>query len=118
MSSCSNGPVSTLPGSFHSTEEGAMCDLHPDRKSVVRIQSETDSFGAEYDDMCQECFDTFKLTPNAGIGECDWCKNHSDNLQPARDYDEGMFGPVYEVCPSCRKRQNDDARDELDSYDD
>ena len=38
-----NGPVSTLPGYKAKTEAGAMCDEHPERPSVDKIQGETDS---------------------------------------------------------------------------
>ena len=51
------GPISTLPGSRHDFPDGTMCDDHPDRKAVARVQGETDSFGSELIDMCQECLD-------------------------------------------------------------
>ena len=41
------GPISSLPGSGHSVPDGAMCDEHPDRPAVARVQGETDSFGCE-----------------------------------------------------------------------
>jgi hypothetical protein len=37
-----------------------MCDQHPDRLAVVRLQGETDSFGAELNDMCTECRDAYR----------------------------------------------------------
>ena len=36
---------------------------------------------------------------------------------PARDYEEGMSGPVYYVCAACKKRQADRIDAEL-GYDD
>jgi hypothetical protein len=41
------GPISTLPGHSHQVPDGTVCDDHPDRPAVARIQGETDSFGAE-----------------------------------------------------------------------
>src|SRR3954463_12051043 len=49
------GPISTLPGTGHHLPDGTMCDQHPDRPAVARIQGETDSFGCEMNDLCQEC---------------------------------------------------------------
>lgn len=115
------GPISTLPGKSHDLPDGAMCDEHPDRKAVARIQGETDSFGAELNDMCQECLDQFReecRSPEARSGQCDWCKGQATDLSDARDYDEGMRGPVYRVCGACRKRRDDEARAELEAYDD
>lgn len=51
------GPVSTLPGAGHALPAGTMCDDHPDRPAVARIQGETDSFGSELWDLCEECRD-------------------------------------------------------------
>jgi hypothetical protein len=48
------GPISTLPGAVHRVPEGATCDEHPDRPAVLRVQGETDSFGSETIDYCQE----------------------------------------------------------------
>ena len=113
------GPISTLPGSLHKVPEGATCDLHEDRPAVARIQGETDSFGSEMNDMCQACLDQFRehrRSPGARIGSCDWCKKDATDLSDARDYDEGMSGPVYRVCRDCRKKQNDEARKELEHY--
>ena len=113
------GPISSLPYSAHDTPQGAMCDEHPDRPAVVRIQGETDSFGCEMHDCCQECADAIRAerrTPQTG--RCDWCKRDAPDLRAQRDYEEGMCGPVYQVCAPCRKRYDDAARAELDAYDD
>ncbi|MDF3208452.1 MULTISPECIES: hypothetical protein [Mesorhizobium] len=114
------GPTSSLPGSSHDFPDGTMCDDHPDRPAVARIQGETDSFGSERNDMCQECLDEHReYMKNADhSGACDWCKQHKPHLRPQRDYEEGMSGRVYEVCDACIKRVNDEARAELDAYDD
>ena len=120
MADCSQGPVSSLPHSRHELPDGAMCDDHPERKAVARIQGETDSFGCEYLDLCQECLDgirAYQNSPEARNGICDWCDKEATDLRDARDYDEGMCGPVYRVCGGCIKRRNDEAREELSRYD-
>lgn len=97
-----------------------MCDDHPDRPAVARIQGETDSFGAELNDMCQECLDQHReaLKNEDRSGVCDWCKLPSPRLTKTRDYDEGSCGRVYDVCAECRKKANDEAAAELAGYDD
>lgn len=115
------GPISTLPGSYHKVPAGMMCDTegHEDRPAVVRIQSETDSWGSEMCDMCEECKLEYEAQRDAPQEPypCDWCKQPSDKLLPTRDIDEGMSGPVYDVCPACRQKQNQAAIEELESYD-
>ena len=118
------GPISTLPGTVHHLPEGTMCDQHPDRPAVARIQGETDSFGAEMNDLCQECIDADREWAKSEEaadwrkGQCEWCKSDATDLRDARDYEEGMCGRIYRVCGACQKKQNDDARAEQDSYGD
>jgi hypothetical protein len=45
MMSDVTGPISSLPGSTHAAPTAGMCDDHPDRPAVARVQGETDSFG-------------------------------------------------------------------------
>lgn len=112
------GPISTLPGASHTVPKGCVCDDHHDRPAVVRIQGETDSFGAELIDMCEECLQEYReqLRNEDTSGQCDWCHQHKPKLRPRRDYDEGMYGRVYDVCDDCIKRQNDEAEKELGTY--
>ena len=52
-----------LPGQTMSVQEdewGTDCENHSDRKAVKRICSEADSFGAEYMNFCQECWDNYQ----------------------------------------------------------
>lgn len=122
------GPISTLPGASHDVPDAQMCDHHPDRPAVARIQGETDSFGCEMDDLCQECVDARRAyrCSEAGIaeelewrtGQCEWCKGQATDLRDARDYEEGLCGRVYRVCGACIKRVNDEAQAELDAMDD
>ena len=112
------GPISSLPGSHHETPGGTMCDDHPDRPAVRRVQGETDSFGSEMHDMCQECYDEHKAErekyrAEAATGTCDWCKSHATDLRPRRDWEEGSCGRVYDVCGACVKREMDALEEEL-----
>ncbi len=111
------GPISTLPGALHALPEGQKCDQHPRRKAVARVQGETDSFGCEMNDMCQECLDEYrawKNSPEAAEwrkGQCEWCKGEATDLRDRRDYEEGMSGRSGTVisvtgtgsmaCPKC-----------------
>lgn len=111
------GPCSTLPGDRSEAPEGMMCDRHPDRPAVRRVQGETDSFGAELHDMCQECLDEeARYRAEARTGCCDWCKKEATDLRDRRDYEEGMHGPVYRVCGACVKAENERLQEELDEY--
>lgn len=114
------GPISTLPGHTSASPAGMMCDDHPDRPAVKRIQGETDSFGSEQIDMCQECLDKYRAEVKAldTSGVCDWCNQAADRLRRQRDYDEGMAGPVYNVCGPCIRKANEDAITELEERDD
>lgn len=72
---------------------------------VARVQGETDSFGSELWDCCQECVDEMKNAP-PHVGTCDWCKTPKVELRNMRDYEEGMSGRVYTVCTPCSDRYN------------
>lgn len=121
------GPISTLAGTVREPPEGQMCDYHPDQVAVARVQGETDSFGCEMDDICQQCIDERRAyrCSEEGIAEelewrtgaCEWCKNLATDLRDARDYEEGMNGRVYRVCGACIKRVNDEAMADLGDWD-
>jgi hypothetical protein len=111
------GPISTLPGSAHGVPSGTMCDDHPTRPAVARVQGETDSMGSEMLDLCQQCLDALRAEPHDTSGRCDWCKTDQPARVPTRDYEEGSCGPVYYVCAGCRSsyfKSLRDAADELD----
>ncbi len=112
------GPISSLPGASHAVPAGTKCDEHPDREATHRVQGETDSFGCEMADLCDECFKEFKEHGIYTPDECDWCKKAAADIRPTRDYDEGLHGPVYYVCGPCRKRRDDRVREENSRYDD
>jgi hypothetical protein len=115
------GPISTLPGAVSQPASTQMCDTHDDRPAYRRVQGETDSFGSEMHDMCEECYENYRKEmeihrAEAATGVCDWCKAHATDLRNRRDYDEGMSGPVYRVCGACARRDNEAAQAELDDY--
>lgn len=119
------GPISSLPGRTHATPKGMKCDEHPAKDAVIRLQGETDSFGCEMHDLCQECFDKHKeylKSPEAEAhkhGQCEWCKNSATDLRDRRDFEEGMSGRIYRVCGACVKRENEElAREMGDAWDD
>lgn len=120
MADCSVGPVSTLPGSIRAVPVGTECDEHPGVLAVKRVQGETDSFGCEYLDMCQECYDKYKEemrnVDNSGI--CDWCKKSADRVFNHRDIEEGSCGRVYQVCQACIDAEKKEWAEERDCLDD
>lgn len=119
MADCSRGPVSTMPGDISDPPDGARCDTHQDRVAVRRVQGETDSFGCEWLDLCAECVADFQEYARQGrAGRCDWCKQDAEDLRPRRDYEEGMAGPVYEVCGACIRKDNERSAAELAAYED
>lgn len=115
------GPISTLSGTMHAVPDGMKCDNHPDRPAVARVQGETDSFGCEMHDLCDECLKAEREWENSEEaaewrkGQCEWCKATVEDLRDSRDYDEGMHGRVYRVCGNCIKRRNDEAEAELEA---
>lgn len=111
------GPISSLPGTRYAAPTGAMCDDHPDRPAAGRMQGETDSFGSEMHDLCQECLDESAAhAKEARSGRCDWCKSAATELLARRDWEEGSCGPVYQVCGACVQRENDRLNEEAEHY--
>ena len=96
------GPIKSLPGSFHKVPAGMTCDnpwnYHSEEKLAThRVQGETDSFGSEMTDMCDECFaKCVEEEKNADTsGTCDWCKRSKPVLTPHRDYEEGSASELF-----------------------
>lgn len=114
------GPISTLPGRAQDFPNGQMCDEHPDRPAVARIQGETDSFGCEMNDMCAECLAQHREAIRTAdtSGECEWCGKHAEKRFNRRDLEEGMSGRVYQVCQACIKKEQDYWRSQEDMYGD
>jgi len=116
---CSRGPVSTMPGSTSPVPEGTMCDTHEDRPAVKRVQGETDSFGCEYVCVCQECLDgmhKYRADQLKVERLCHWCKKLKLGVRPHRDMDEGMCGPLYDVCSDCITAENEAAAAQMAEF--
>lgn len=117
-----SGPTSSMPLSSRAVPEEMECDFAGDEicskgtRATVRLQGETDSFGAEYSDVCQAHADSIRTSELNTPTSCDWCKKMSNNCRSTRDYDEGMSGPVYMVCPACRLKQSQDADEEVEYW--
>jgi hypothetical protein len=92
-----------------------MCDHHPDRPAVVRFQGETDSFGSEMHDLCEECKAEWIEANNRRdtSGDCEWCGNFAEKRREHRDYEEGLAGRLYMVCTPCIDRQHKRLVEEL-----
>lgn len=103
------GPISSLPGTLLKLPENQTCDDHPDRLATVRIQAETDSFGYEAIDWCDECYNKYlsaKKNPEYNLS-CDHCQAVDCKTTATRDPDEGSCGPVYHLCDNCLKNLRD-----------
>ena len=103
------GPNSYLPGQELKVPEGMMCDEHQDRPATHRIVGETDSFGSELIDWCDECHAKYKKGDDEGSGitSCDHCHCTNIKTTATRDPDEGRCGPVYYLCDDCLQRLRD-----------
>jgi len=111
------GPISSMPGSMHVLPQGQMCDDHADRPAVARVQGETDSFGCEMYDMCQECLDAYNASMKEAQNQeetCDWCHTRTTGLRNRRDFEEGTSGRIYRVCVPCIKKENERLTQELE----
>lgn len=107
MAHCSNGPVSSMPGSRHQLPLNQSCDKHPNRLAVVRIQGETDSFSAEYVDMCEECLEKYNIflaKQKDQEKRCEICIRMKKDVKPHRDPEEGSCGRLYDMCPECYRK--------------
>lgn len=98
------GRISLLPGSLHKVPDGVMCDNHNNVPALFRVQGETDSFGSEMADLCQECYDEYKADMDNYMteAECERCGTVDGSVRISRDPEEGMCGPVYMMCIECR----------------
>lgn len=104
------GPSSYLPNDVISPQ-GSVCEKHNDRPAVKSIVGETDSFGSETMEVCQECLDEHnanlrKQRTNPDPEQfltCESCSTRDKTVKPTRDPEEGSAGPVYHWCAACRK---------------
>lgn len=114
----------SLPGqyvSLNDDEWGLMCYTHHDRPATRRICVESDSFGSEYYNMCDECNEEHianKAAIDADPERWETCKcgNREPRMIQYRDMDEGMHGPVYEHCSKCHEKWNQRIAEEEEYY--
>lgn len=121
MSGTSNGPISTLPYTLRAAPAETQCDeVGCSTLATHRMQGETDSFGCEFIDLCEDHYlqHAKAMRDLKSPGQCDWCKQEADDRRPRRDYDEGMSGRVYQVCRPCIKKDNGELRRQQEEYDD
>ncbi len=98
MTELNHGLVTTLPGHVRKSDgTDGICEKCDERDCTVILQGETGSFGREYGFLCDECY---KETTES-VGSCDWCGRYA-MLSPIRAMDEGLAGPVYDVCKTCQ----------------
>jgi hypothetical protein len=99
-------------------EEGQMCDHCPSVPASHRVQVERDTFGAEFADLCETCYQAHvHACLNADTsGKCDWCHNHVSARSRSQDIDEGSNGPWYDVCRPCLDSYYRQLDNELSEY--
>ena len=104
------GPNSYLPGQVLKVPKGMMCDNHPEKPAVLRVVGETDSFGSELCDLCEECKQAhYKYIEEQKDLEkfCEICHGMKKDVKPRRDPEEGSCGRLYDMCPDCYRRMTD-----------
>lgn len=105
-----SGPTKFLPGTRHETEEGAICD-DCGAPATITIQGDTDSFGAEYMEFCEDCHERWEEESKEKTdtsGHCEWCDQMSNSRTLARDPTEGEYGPLYYICIGCLASAKED----------
>lgn len=104
------GRNSYKPGQLLQVPAGMNCDEHEDRPAKYRIVGETDSFGSELIDWCEECYQEYKQQKSQEPEEkyCEYCKTEKKHVEKRRDPSEGSCGPVYDMCGDCYNRIIDD----------
>lgn len=117
-----------LPGKTVSVEDdewGKFCYTHGhhERPAVRRLCIEADSFGEDFINLCQECWDEHlqhkeDIKNDPDKWETCKCGNREPSLISYRDMDEGMHGPVYEHCSKCHEKMNARIAEEEAYYND
>lgn len=103
------GPNSYRPGQQLKVPDNMMCDEHNDRPATYRIVGETDSFGSELIDWCDECYQKYQQAKTQESEEkyCEICKNMKKYVAKRRDPEEGNCGRVYDMCTDCYNKAVD-----------
>lgn len=82
--------------------------------------SAADSMGAEYEYYCDDHIEVVRRQLKEQGPEVSYCEGCGKlgELKPARAWDEGNNGSVYEWCGPCRQGNADDAQEALDDLHD
>ena len=99
------GPNRYLPGNTIPCEKGFECDEKNCGLPAVRaVVGETDSFGSEVNHYCEAHYQRYLSTVEEDFSlTCEHC-GETHNVRHVRDPDEGMCGPVYQLCASCIRK--------------
>ncbi len=74
--------------------------------------------GSEMHDLCAQCLADIEVNSKAEReGCCDWCRSFAQDLNAHRDFEEGVCGPIYRVCGTCRTQELERLADELADVD-
>lgn len=105
-----------LPGQTTSVEVndpwGTEC-CSCDQPATVKMCTEADSFGEEFEVYCQPCYDVYKKAQEeaeeTSESPCDSCRGTflTATMHYYRNIDEGSHGPVYHVCEKCYQKYQD-----------
>lgn len=87
---------------------------------------ECDSFGADYDVLCEECCiadvaEAKRLHEERMANPtdtCEWCKAKNVYTVSRRDIEEGLYGAVYDVCRQCIENEMSSYHEEQHMDDD
>lgn len=112
------GRTSKVPGDLVPfRDDGTPCDVDGCYENAAfEMVTESDSFGAETTHLCRVHYLAAKAAmaeERSKLNHCEVCGEEKHNCRETRDPDEGQAGPVYMVCPDCRKNWSDRISDEL-----
>jgi hypothetical protein len=120
--------MSNLPGCELQVRTGDVCEsstcIGREIPATHCVQGETDSLGHERLPCCTKCHSELIKTlreerqaADVKLAYCDWCRIEALGVRPYRSSDEGMSGPVYDVCEVCRLRDSAALEEELRGLD-
>lgn len=93
-----------IPGEVRRVVDGVERCQHRGCGSMAthEMVGETDSFGSEYYYYCTSHIDRHRI-PKYTVGVCEHCCVTKE-VRMRRDPEEGMNGPLYELCDDCHRK--------------
>jgi Zn-finger nucleic acid-binding protein len=89
----------------HGTQCGFAIEGFCTTKPTKELCTESDSFGDEWTPVCIPCLVESKrrIQTSTETTHCPRCDLEflEKDLETRRDWEEGMHGPVYDMCPKC-----------------